>query len=289
MSSKAPPRLKGVVHTFLCILILALPQVLFALENPERVLNVDVGITTTLAAPVDTSLPLVASDGSSTTLSAFAGGKPLIVVPVYYDCPRMCGLVHQGVLNLLNAINLELGREFVVASVSIDSTETPELARKNGEPLFARLDEPVRARAASGWGFFTGPETSIAPLMNQLGFKFRRDGEEFAHGAAIMILTPDGKISQYFTGVEFSAWDVRLALIEASMGGIGSAIDHFLLYCFRFDPTQGKYTWAVYNIMRVLGALTLLFLGTVIYKASRKSASSPAGAVSHGKAATQEL
>jgi protein SCO1/2 len=106
--------------------------------------------------------------------------------------------------------------------------------------------------------------------MQELGFRYMRDGQDFAHSAALMILTPSGEISQYFTGIEFPAWDVRLSLIEASKGEIGSAIDHLLLYCFRFDPLQGRYTWAVVGLLRVGGVLTLLVLAAVIITAARK-------------------
>jgi protein SCO1/2 len=106
--------------------------------------------------------------------------------------------------------------------------------------------------------------------MRELGFKYMRDGADFAHSAALMILTPTGEISQYFTGIMFSPWDVRLALVEASKGGIGTAIDHLLLYCFRFDPLQGKYTWAVVGLLRVGGALTLLGLAAVYFLFARK-------------------
>jgi protein SCO1/2 len=106
--------------------------------------------------------------------------------------------------------------------------------------------------------------------MADLGFKYMRDGEDFAHSAAVMILTPTGEISQYFTGIIFSPWDTRLALVEASKGGIGTAIDHLLLYCFRFDPLQGRYTWAVVGLLRVGGALTLLGLALVYFLFARK-------------------
>jgi protein SCO1/2 len=112
--------------------------------------------------------------------------------------------------------------------------------------------------------------------MGELGFKYVRDGEDFAHSAALMILTPSGEISQYFTGIEFSPWDVRLSLVEASSGKIGSAMDHLLLYCFRFDPLQGKYTWAVVATLRIGGALTLLGLALVYFLFARKRQSNKA-------------
>jgi protein SCO1/2 len=113
--------------------------------------------------------------------------------------------------------------------------------------------------------FLVGDTISSTQLMSELGFKFMRDGQDFAHSAAVMILTPGGEISQYFTGISFPSWDVRLSLVEASRGNIGTAIDHLLLYCFRFDPLQGKYTWAVVGILRVGGALTLVGLGLMYY------------------------
>ena len=110
----------------------------------------------------------------------------------------------------------------------------------------------------------------IDQLMKQIGFNYRPDGEEFAHTAAMILLTPNGQISQYFTGIDFSPWDTKLALVEASQGSIGSALDHALLYCFRFDPTKGKYTWAAFGIMRAGGVLTLVFLVGLIFLLARR-------------------
>ena len=126
------------------------------------------------------------------------------------------------------------------------------------------------ATRTSAIQYLVGGQEQVRALMGDLGFKYMRDGEDFAHSAALMILTPTGEISQYFTGIMFSPWDAKLALVEASKGGIGTAIDHLLLYCFRFDPLQGRYTWAVVGLLRVGGALTLIGLAMVYFFFARK-------------------
>ena len=128
----------------------------------------------------------------------------------------------------------------------------------------------LKDKAKSGWHFLVGEPENVNKLMNQIGFHYIEDKGEFAHSAAIMLLTHDGEISQYFTGIDFRPFDVKLALVEASKGKVGSIIDHVLLFCFRFDPTKGRYTWAAFNIMRLGGILTFLCLGALIFRLWRR-------------------
>jgi protein SCO1/2 len=190
--------------------------------------------------------------------------KPLVIAPVYYKCPRLCGLLLDGLYSLINKLPLKLGDDFNVLVVGFDPTESASDAEEVRSKLNIRLKEEARG-VTGALNYVVGDERSTATLMDQLGFRYKKDGEDFAHSAALMILTPTGEISQYFTGIEFSPWDVRLALVEASQGKIGTAIDHLLLYCFRFDPLQGKYTWAVVALLRVGGVLTLIGLGLVYF------------------------
>ena len=233
------------------------------IERPETVIDQEVGIFTQLGSQVDLNLKFINLKGEKKPLSEhLLPGKPTILIPVYYKCPRLCGLVMDGLLDSLNKINLKLGVDFGVIAVSFNPLDKPEDAKQVGDRALTKLND-VSLGAKESFLFLTGEEIEIRPLMNQVGFKYLKDGDDFAHSAAIMILTPQGKISQYFTGIEFSSWDLRLALIDASMGAVGSAIDHLLLYCFRFDPLQGKYTWAVIGILRIGGVLTLLGLGSI--------------------------
>ena len=242
----------------------------FAIERPGEVIDKDIGVFTALGGKVDLSRQFTDTAGQTRSLREFATpGKPIVIAPVYYKCPRLCGLLLDGVYNLLNEIPLQLSADFSVLVVGFDPTETPQDAAKVMGKFNAKLigDPAMRTSAIH---YLVGGDEQVRGLMQELGFKYMRDGEDFAHSAALMILTPTGEISQYFTGIIFSPWDVKLALVEASKGGIGTAIDHLLLYCFRFDPLQGRYTWAVVGLLRVGGALTLIGLALVYFFFARK-------------------
>jgi protein SCO1/2 len=251
-------------------IVAAWPLCAYGIERPEEVLNKEVGVYTQLGTKVDLSRVFTDREGQRKPLKDFAlADKPILVVPVYYKCPRMCGLILDGVVNLLNELTLELGRDFSVLVVSFDPLETAA----DAADAWGKFNERLIGDAAFGreaFRFLVGSDDNVVGLMRELGFKYLREGKDFAHSAAVMILTPTGEISQYFTGIQFSPWDVRLSLIEASQGKIGSAMDHFLLYCFRFDPLQGKYTWAVKGVLRVGGALTLLGLALMYFFFARK-------------------
>jgi protein SCO1/2 len=265
-------QLKRVVGASLVMLLACslAPRGLFAVDRPEEVLDSKVGIFTQLSGKVDLSRQFTDVEGATKTLKEFAvPGKPIIIAPVYYKCPRLCGLLLDGVYTLLNDIPLALSQDYSLLVVGFDPTETPQDARKVMDKFNSRLIGQATADR-SAVRFLVGSDQKVTALMQELGFRYMRDGQDFAHSAALMILTPSGEISQYFTGIEFPAWDVRLSLIEASKGEIGSAIDHLLLYCFRFDPLQGRYTWAVVGLLRVGGVLTLLVLAAVIITAARK-------------------
>lgn len=251
-------------------IFIILPFQLLATENPEESLK-RAGLSTLLGKKVDLNLTFTESTGTERPLrDFFSDGKPVIMVPVYYGCPRLCGLVLDGVVSLLNKLTLNLGQDYRVVTVSFDDTETPELAKERltkYHPLLTRGE-------VADWHFLVGKESSVKSLMEQIGFNFERDGSEFVHSAAIMLLTPEGQISQYFTGIDFPAWDLRLALVEASQGNVGSALDHVFLFCFRFDQIKGKYTWAVYNLLKVVGVLTIVLLGGLVFSLLRKERAS---------------
>jgi protein SCO1 len=213
-----------------------------ALEKPETTLKSD-AVTTQLGKKINLSSRFVDDKGEEKPLLDYFGkGHPIVIVPVYYDCPRVCGLILTAMVKLLNELPLTLGKDFKVVTFSFDPEETPSLAAKRAAKFRAQYRIPKDAEV--GWEFLVGKEPSIQALLSDIGFKVTPDQGEFAHSAAIMVLTPEGEISQYFTDINFPAWDVKLSLVEASSGKIGSPFDHFLLYCFRFDPTKGKYTWA---------------------------------------------
>ena len=248
--------------------ILSLPA--YGIEDPGKAINNDVGVFTVLGTRVDLTRRFTDHTGQVGALSEFVTpDAPVLVVPVYYRCPRLCGLVLDGVIALLNELPLLLGKELTVLAISINPTEKSNEGAEVREKFLSRLKLKDGADS-NALRFLVGSEDSVRGVMGELGFKFLPDGDDFAHSAAVMILTPQGEISQYFTGISFSAWDVRLALVEASNGRIGNAIDHFLLYCFRFDSLKGKYTWAVTSVLRIGGAVTLLCLGAVVWFAVRR-------------------
>lgn len=242
----------------------------WAIEDPGKELG-EVGIVTQLGTKVDFTIPFTNSDGKTVTLGEIAGDRPLIVVPAYYRCPRMCGLVVAGVISLINQLDLELGSDYRVVTVSIDPSETFDKAAAAKRRQVGELKTPKNGEV--GWSFLVGSEENVTALMKSIGFKYIKDKDEYAHGSAIMILTAHGEISQYFTGIDYSPSDARLALVEASKGRIGSAIDHIFLFCFRYDHAQGKYTLAVVNLVRVIGLATLVLLVGLIFVLlrSRKS------------------
>jgi protein SCO1/2 len=171
-------------------------------------------------------------------------------------------LLLEGTYQLLNQLPLLAGTDFSLLVVGFNPEESFQDAAALQSKFKDRLVDAA-APTSSSIQYLVGGPGEVSGLMNELGFKFMRDGEDFAHSAALMILTPTGEISQYFTGIMFTPLDVRLSLVEASKGVIGTAVDHLLLYCFRFDPIQGKYTWAVVSLLRIGGILTLAGLALV--------------------------
>ncbi len=251
-------------------LVLGSFSVAEAVEHPEEVLDSQVGIFTQLGAKVDLSRSFTDTAGQTKSLRDFvAPGKPIIIAPVYYRCPRLCGLLLDGTYALLNSLPLTLSKDYSLLVIGFNPAEDSTDALKVMDKFNSRLKAQATSDR-SGVKFLVGSPENVSALMGEIGFRYMKDGADFAHSAALMILTPSGEISQYFTGIEFPAWDVRLSLIEASKGAIGSAMDHLLLYCFRFDPLQGRYTWAVVGLLRVGGALTIVGLLSVLWIFGRR-------------------
>lgn len=213
---------------------------------------------------LDTQLPLDLAlrdeEGRSVTLGQYFGARPVILSLVYYRCPMLCGLVLEGMVRALKTLAFDVGREMEVVTVSFDPTETAALA---AEKKTSVLEGYGRAGAAAGWHFLTGDQESIARLTDAVGFRYRyvADERKFAHAAGIVVLTPEGRIARYFYGVEYAPRDLRLGLIEAAQGTIGSPVDQLLLYCYRYDPATGKYGAVVMRLVRLGGIATVLALG----------------------------
>lgn len=194
----------------------------------------------------------------------FTKGRPVILALVYYDCPMLCHQVLNGLTTALLRLKFDAGKEFDVLAVSFDPRETPELARANENTYVNQRYK--RAGAAEGWHFLTGDQKNIDALTKAVGFRYAWDehSKQWAHGSGIMVLTPEGRLAQYFYGIEYWPKDLRLALVESSRGKIGNVVDQVMLYCYHYDPTTGKYGAVVMNMLRVGAAVTLLILGTFL-------------------------
>jgi len=203
----------------------------------------------------------------------FHGSRPVILALVFYKCPMLCNQILSGLTAGLRAQSFDAGREFDVLTVSFDPRETPELAAEKKQSYLERYNRPGTER---GWHFLTGDEMNIRRLTDAAGFRYNYDEKtnQFAHASGIMLLTPEGKLSRYFYGVEYNPRDLRLGLVEASNNKIGSAVDQLLLYCFHYDPATGRYGPVVINIMRLGGVVTVLGIGALILVLRRRSGKS---------------
>lgn len=199
----------------------------------------------------------------------FNHGKPVILNFVYYRCPMLCPMVLEGMTNTMTELKFDIGKQFEVVTVSIDPRDTATAAAELKDKYIRRYG---RLDSASGWHFLTANETAIQKLADAAGFQYTYDprSDTFAHNAAILVLTPDGRISRYLSGFEFKGRDLRLALVEASEGKIGTATDQFLLLCFHYDPAIGKYSRSAMMFARAGGVTTLFALGGFIFVMIRK-------------------
>lgn len=193
----------------------------------------------------------------------FHSGRPVVLNLVYYQCPMLCTEVLNGLTSALKVIKFVPGKEFEVVTVSIDPRETPQLASTKKTGYLKKLGNQ---EAGAGWHFLTGEQTQITALANAVGFRYRYDPklDQYIHTAGIMLLTPEGRVAQYYYGVEYSAKDMRLGIVEASHNKIGSLADQVLLYCYHYDPSTGKYGATITNIVRLAGLTTVLVLGGAI-------------------------
>ena len=209
--------------------------------------------------------------GRNVQLREYFGQKPVVLAFVYYGCPMLCDQVELGVVGVLRMLSFNPGRDYEVVFVSFDSRETPEMAAEKKKKALAHFRRP---ETDSGWHFLTGSKESIEAATKAANFRFSFDARNnlFAHASGVMVLTPDGHISRYFYGVEYPGRDMRLGLVDASAGKIGTPIDHVLLFCYHYDPTAAVYSASVLKIIRLAGVLTILFLvGGILISRRRES------------------
>ena len=199
----------------------------------------------------------------------FAKGKPVALTLVYYECPMLCNQVLNGAVGAFQGLSFTAGKEFEVVTVSFDPREGPELAAKKKETYLRRYK---REGAEEGWHFLTGDKASIDALSEAVGFRYVWDeqSQQFAHASAVMVATPQGRLSHYFYGIDYAPKDLRLAFVEASEGRIGSPVDSLLLFCYHYDPVAGRFA-PVMGVLRAAGVLTVFGLAALLLYLARKT------------------
>ena len=232
----------------------------------------NVGIEQHLNEQIPPELTFHDENGKQVRLADYFGKKPMILNLVYYRCPMLCGEVLSGLESALRVLKFDVGNQFDVLTVSFDPLETPAMATAKKAEFLKRYGRPG---ATQGWHFLTGPQQSIDALTKAAGFQYEYDPKsgQFAHTTAIMVLTPEGRIAQYYYGVEYAPKDVRLGLIQASQNKIGNIVDQVLLYCYHYDPATGKYGAVIMRILQLAGAATILTLGLFMLVMFRRGSS----------------
>jgi protein SCO1/2 len=222
----------------------AQPSAPLSVPPPSAVMQIpilkEVGLDQKLDAQVPLDLKFSDEQGREVTLGSLFGPRPVVLALVYYECPMLCTEVLNGLVGSLQTLSFDAGREFDVIAVSFDPGETPALAAQKKQLYVKRYGRPG---AEAGMHFLTGREDAIHALTNAVGFKYQYDPstDQFAHTAVLTVLTPAGHVSRYLYGIEYQPRDLRLALVEAADGKIGTAVDKALLYCYHYDPETGKY------------------------------------------------
>jgi protein SCO1/2 len=232
-----------------------------AVANQKPSILDQVGLDQRLNQQIPLNLTFNDETGQAVQLQQYFGAKPVILIMVYYQCPMLCTQVLTGFTGAMNGIvRFNIGREFDVVTVSIDPRDTPQDAAKAKKTYIQRYR---RAGAEQGWHFLTGKKDQIDALAQAVGFRYAWDPQiqQYAHASGIMLLTPDGRVSQYYYGIEYAPRDIQLGLIEASKGKIGNVVDQVLLYCYHYDPRQGKYGAAIFNVLRLSALATVLMVG----------------------------
>ncbi|HVP13341.1 MAG TPA: SCO family protein [Phycisphaerae bacterium] len=228
-----------------------------------------VGITERPDAQIPLNLEFKDDDAKAVTLGDyFKGDRPVLLTLNYYRCPMLCTLQLNGLVEALKNMPWTAGEQFEIVTVSFDPRETPQLGRLKKQNYLEEYGRP----ASAGWHFLVGQEENIKKLADTVGFQYRYDKEsdQYYHVACAYVCTPSGRVSRYLYGVMYDPRTLRLSLLEAGQGKIGTTVDQVLLYCFHYDPNKGSYTWAAMNLMRVGGITTLLVFGIVLWALWRR-------------------
>ena len=234
----------------------------------------DVKIEQKLDQQLPLDLTFKDENGQPVRLGQFFGHRPVVLSLVYYDCPMLCTQVLNGMVTSFRVLSFQMSKEYEVVTISFDPRETPALATAKKKIYVGYLPEAMQANAQNGWHFLTGDAESIKQITDAVGFRYHYDEstKQFAHASAIMVATPQGKLSRYYYGIDYSARDLRLGLIESAQNKIGSPVDQLLLFCYHYDPATGKYGAVVMNIVRLGGAITVLGILAMILLLRRRPA-----------------
>lgn len=229
-------------------------------QQPKKLQNV--GINEQLGDTIPTGLVFANSRGDSVSLKELMADseKPVLLNPVYYECPMLCKMVIEAVFEGIQQLDWSPGDEYTIITFSIDPGETHTLAAETRQSV---MDKIQNKDISKGWYFLTGKEPVIKKLTEAVGFNYRelKVKDQYAHAAAIMFLSPQGKISRYLYGLNFKQFDIKNALYEAADGKVGSTAEQLLLYCYQYNPDTGSYVAVAWRIMKLGGLATLLFLG----------------------------
>lgn len=229
--------------------------------NKQKPRNIQgVGVTEQLGENIPLDLTFANAEGDSITLEElFDDGKPVLLNPVYYECPQLCSMVKEAIFKGIRDLKWNPGDDYNIVTFSIDHEEGAELAAENKKRFLKKLD---REGAESGWHFLTGNKNSIKKLTEAVGFKYSElENGQYAHGAAIMFLSADGTITRYLYGLKFDEFNMRNALYEAADGKIGGTAEQVLLYCYQYDADSNSYAPVAWRIMKLGGFATMIILG----------------------------
>ena len=236
-------------------------------NQPEIFKNV--GIEQKLGTQLPLKTTFRDQTGASASLQDNLSGKPAVLVFSYLECPMLCPLVLEGLVRSLKPLSLDVGRDFDVFVISIDERDSPETAQKKQLEIINRYG---REGSEMGWHFFTGEKSAIEEVTRSAGFTYAWDeaSKQYVHASGIFVLTPHGEIARVLYGIDYAPRDVRLALVEAGDGTIGTAIDQLLLYCYHYNPLTGKYGFVIMGALRLAGISTVLAMATFIITMLRR-------------------
>lgn len=271
--------MKSTLNILIVISVFFIADLAYGQLNTEKPAILDeVGVEEKLGDNIPLELTFATSEGDSISIAdLMKEGKPVLLNPLYYECPTLCGLVLDAVLNVVHELSWSPGNEYTIISYSIDPNEKAELAAKNKAEVMSDLE---RTGAENGWHFLTGNEKEIKALSEAVGFNYKYDENtgEYIHLASIMLISPEGTITRYLYGLNMQEFDLRNALYEAANGQIGSTLERAVLYCFEYDPSSQSYVPVAINIMKLGGLATMLILGiflTILWRRNSGSSQPP--------------